>query len=240
LSDRSRAASALAIMMTDVVGSTALRRSRGDRDADDILGLQAAIVHDQVAAFGGQVRKSLRRRVPDHLSFNCGCGPYRHWVWNSFSEFIGRAAQDDPLMLVLEDLHWADESTLLLTDYLTPLLPDMPVLVLGTYRDMEVDLHHPLAFFVEGVYLHLAESGVLLDEHGRIRTEPAVGRGVGAQSIRLVLGQRLDRLTASTRNVLIAATVSGRTFDSDVVSAVAGVDQDGLSMPLMKPNEPAF
>jgi class 3 adenylate cyclase len=42
LSDRSWAANALAIMMTDVVGSTALRRSRGDRDADDILDLQAA------------------------------------------------------------------------------------------------------------------------------------------------------------------------------------------------------
>ena len=45
--------------MTDVVGSTALRRTRGDRDADDILGVQAAIVREQVAAFGGQVRKFL-------------------------------------------------------------------------------------------------------------------------------------------------------------------------------------
>jgi adenylate cyclase len=60
LADRSRAAAnALTIMMTDVVGSTALRRSRGDPDADDLLALQAAIVHDQVAAFGGRVRKSL-------------------------------------------------------------------------------------------------------------------------------------------------------------------------------------
>ena len=47
--------------------------------------------------------------------------------------------------LVLEDLHWADESTVLLTEYLAPLLPEMPVLVLGTYRDIEVDLDHPLA-----------------------------------------------------------------------------------------------
>lgn len=53
MSDRSRAVSALAIMMTDVVGSTALRRSRGDRDADEILGLQAAIVHDEVRTLGG-------------------------------------------------------------------------------------------------------------------------------------------------------------------------------------------
>ena len=59
MSDRSRAAKVLTIMMTDVVGSTALRRARGDRDADDILGMQAAIVHEQVTAFGGRVRKSL-------------------------------------------------------------------------------------------------------------------------------------------------------------------------------------
>ena len=57
--DRSRAANALTIMMTDVVGSTELRRARGDQDADGILALQAAIVQHQVAAFGGRVRKSL-------------------------------------------------------------------------------------------------------------------------------------------------------------------------------------
>src|SRR4029450_8547383 len=69
----------------------------------------------------------------------------RRYVWNSFSEFIGRAAPGQPLLLVLEDLHCADESTVLLPEYLAPLLPDMPVLVLGTYRDLEVDLSNPLA-----------------------------------------------------------------------------------------------
>ena len=93
-----------------------------------------------------RIAPALRRAFPDipppvELPPELG----RRYVWNSFSEFIGRAARDEPLMLVLEDLHWADESTLLLTDYLTPLLSDMPVLVLGTYRDVEVDLHHPLA-----------------------------------------------------------------------------------------------
>ena len=46
-------------MMIDVVGSTALRRARGDADTDDILALLAGIVHDKVMAFGGRVRKSL-------------------------------------------------------------------------------------------------------------------------------------------------------------------------------------
>ena len=46
---------------------------------------------------------------------------------------------------MLEDLHWADESTLLLTEYLAPLLPEMPVLVLGTCREIEMDLHPSLS-----------------------------------------------------------------------------------------------
>jgi class 3 adenylate cyclase/tetratricopeptide (TPR) repeat protein len=205
----------------------------------------------------------------------------RRYVWNSFGEFVGRAAQRQPLLLMLEDLHWAGESTLLLTEYLAPLLPDMPVLVLGTYRDDEVDLHHPLArvigqlgrrrlveqvslrrlsfdgvramlrglagqpapeqlarlidrdtegnpFFVEEVYLHLVESGVLLDEHGRMRADLQLDELSVPESIRLVLGQRVGRLATSTREVLVAAAVSGRVFASELVGEVAGAGPDQL------------
>ena len=205
----------------------------------------------------------------------------RRYVWNSFGSFIGRAAQGQPLLLVLEDLHWADESTVLLTEYLAPLLPEMPVLVLGTYRDIEVDLQHPLArvigqlarrrlvervnlrrlsfdgvrallsalagqpapeqlvrmidretegnpFFVEEVYLHLVESGVLLDDHGRVRADLQLDEVSVPESIRLVLGQRLGRLAGSTREVLVAAAVSGRVFASELVGAVAEAGPDQL------------
>jgi len=49
------------------------------------------------------------------------------------------------MLLILEDLHWADESTVLLTEYLGPLLPQLPVLMFGTYRDDEVDMSYPLS-----------------------------------------------------------------------------------------------
>ena len=48
------------------------------------------------------------------------------------------------------------------------------------------------------------------------------------ESIRLVLGQRLDRLAASTREVLVAAAVSGRVFTSEIVGEVAGASEDAL------------
>jgi class 3 adenylate cyclase/tetratricopeptide (TPR) repeat protein len=235
-----------------------------------------------VAAEIARIAPELRRVFPD-IPPPVELPPElaRRYVWNSFGEFVGRAAQGQPLLLVLEDLHWADESTVLLTEYLAPLLPDMPVLVLGTYRGLGVDLHHPLArvigqlgrkrlvervnlrrlsfdgvramvealagqpapeqlvrvidretegnpFFVEEVYLHLVESGVLLDEYGRMRPDLEVDEASVPESIRLVLGQRLDRLAMSTREVLVAAAVSGRMFISELVGEVAEAGPDQL------------
>ena len=59
MSDRSYATKVLTIMMTDIVGSTALWRARGGPNPDDIFGSQAEIVQDKVMAFGGRVHKSL-------------------------------------------------------------------------------------------------------------------------------------------------------------------------------------
>ena len=61
--DRSHAVELSTIMMTDVVGSTALRRARGDRDANIMLALQAAIVREQV-----DVRWPVRKSLGDGFS----------------------------------------------------------------------------------------------------------------------------------------------------------------------------
>jgi DNA-binding NarL/FixJ family response regulator len=50
-----------------------------------------------------------------------------------------------PLLLVLEDLHDADRGTLDLLVYVARHLGGTPLLLVGTYRDVEVDRTHPLA-----------------------------------------------------------------------------------------------
>jgi class 3 adenylate cyclase/tetratricopeptide (TPR) repeat protein len=62
----------------------------------------------------------------------------RRYLWVSVEEFLARAARHRPLLLVLEDLHWADASTLQLIQHLAPVLPTVPILLVGTYRDVEV------------------------------------------------------------------------------------------------------
>lgn len=50
----------------------------------------------------------------------------------------------EPTLVVLDDLHWADRSSLELLRYLTRFVDDRRVLIVGTYRETEVDLRHPL------------------------------------------------------------------------------------------------
>jgi hypothetical protein len=47
-------------------------------------------------------------------------------------------ARAKPLLLVLEDLHAADEPSVQLLRFLAPDIGDIPLLVIGTMRDLEV------------------------------------------------------------------------------------------------------
>ena len=68
----------------------------------------------------------------------------RFRLFDSFANFFINAAQVQPLMLVLEDLQWADKPSLLLLEFLTRRLADSRFMVLGTYRDAEVTQETPL------------------------------------------------------------------------------------------------
>ena len=50
-----------------------------------------------------------------------------------------------PIVLLLDDLHWADAPSLRLLQHLSRRLADSRLLVIGTYRDVELTRRHPLA-----------------------------------------------------------------------------------------------
>ncbi|MEE9284316.1 MAG: AAA family ATPase, partial [Dehalococcoidia bacterium] len=73
----------------------------------------------------------------------------RRYLFNGMREFIARTGRTQALLLVLDDLHWADDSTLLLLQHIAQQLHEMPVLILGTYRNVELDVARPLARTLE-------------------------------------------------------------------------------------------
>ncbi len=73
----------------------------------------------------------------------------RRQLFNCYRDFIVRVAREQPLLLVLEDLHWSGDSTLSLLDHLTQRLSDLPLLLVGTYRDAGLNVTGGLAKTLE-------------------------------------------------------------------------------------------
>ena len=69
----------------------------------------------------------------------------RFRLFDSVTTLMLGAARDRPIVLVLDDLHWADEPSLLLLRFAARELASSGLLILGTYRDVELGRHHPLA-----------------------------------------------------------------------------------------------
>ncbi len=69
----------------------------------------------------------------------------RFRLFDSVTSLLLAAARDRPIVLVLDDLHWADEPSLLLLRFAARELASSGLLILGTYRDVELGRHHPLA-----------------------------------------------------------------------------------------------
>ncbi|MCH7737298.1 MAG: AAA family ATPase [Chloroflexi bacterium] len=63
----------------------------------------------------------------------------------SMTTFLKNVSRSQPLVLVLDDLHWADQSSLLLLEFLAREIASSCTMVVGTYRDNEVTGSHPLA-----------------------------------------------------------------------------------------------
>ncbi len=70
-------------------------------------------------------------------------GDERLRLFDNIVRFLRSLASDHGLLLVLDDLHWADRSTLVLLHYLLRHLRSDRLLVVVAYREVELDPDHP-------------------------------------------------------------------------------------------------
>src|SRR5205823_4018715 len=115
-----------------------------DRDAEEVaveMGVGAADI--------AQVMSEVRELVPglaeppDPDSLDPEQARFR--FFDSITTFLKNVARREPLVLVLDDLHWADTPSLLLLKFLARELSDARILVIGTYRDVALGRKHPLS-----------------------------------------------------------------------------------------------
>jgi hypothetical protein len=97
-----------------------------------------------------QIAPSLRRVFPD-IPQPLKLPPeqqHRH-LFQSVSEGLANASRTLSYVLILEDLHWADESTLALLIHLANRVAQLPVAIIGTYRDGYTENNPALARTLE-------------------------------------------------------------------------------------------
>lgn len=151
-------------------------------------------------------------------------------------------------VVVFEDLHWADSATLDLLRIVGRRLPDLPVLVVGTYRPHDVDGGHGLRLALGDVPPGLVDevdvpalSAVAVAALARGRDLDAAAlhratggnpffvteilasaRGAAPASVRDAVNARVARLSEAGRRTLGATAVLGPRAEPQVVLIVTG------------------
>jgi DNA-binding NarL/FixJ family response regulator len=98
------------------------------------------------------VLPEVRRRLPElPASTQLEAQPDRYRLFDSISEFICAIAREkeNGLLLCMDDLQWADDSTLRLLEHLCRRVRNVPLLIVATFRDTELDVGGPLARTLE-------------------------------------------------------------------------------------------
>jgi len=119
-----------------------LRAVAAAQNADELradLGAGASDIADIVP--------EIRARLPDldppvTLSDPSGT---RFRLFGSIARFLIDASRRQSLVLVLDDLHWADVPSLRLLEFLAQEMGDSQLLIVGTYRETELSRRHRLS-----------------------------------------------------------------------------------------------
>ncbi|MDP9182469.1 MAG: AAA family ATPase, partial [Actinomycetota bacterium] len=114
-----------------------------------LTGSAGPALRDALLAAGSELARlvpALQRRQPHREP----AGPpdpetERYRLFEAVTAVLEAATQHGPVLLVLDDLHWADRPSLILLRHLTRSPRLQRLLVLGTYRETDLDRRHPLS-----------------------------------------------------------------------------------------------
>jgi len=113
-----------------------------------VEGVSETVVASHVAERGPHLARlvpQLAKRVPVDLPAPQDPDSERFVLFGCIADLLARASVEHPVLVVLDDLHWADRPSLQLLRHLHTTETPMRVGVLGTFRDSDVAAGDPLS-----------------------------------------------------------------------------------------------
>ena len=165
-----------------------------------------------VEAHGSELARlvpALAGRIPDlPPSTAADSDTERYLLFAAVVGLLAAASDHQPIVLVLDDLQWADKGSLLLLRHLAAADQAMRVLVLGTYRDSELSHTHPLTDTLAALH---RQSDV-----SRIDLTGLDDRGV-VSYVEAAAGQALDETGVGLAHALYRETDGNPFFVGEVL-----------------------
>ncbi len=174
-------------------------------------GLVAAMPPDDLPMLGDQAMAELAAILPSLDGLRRQSGPDRAQLFAAVTDLVATVAKERPVLLVLDDLQWADDDTLLLVRHMLRRGGDAPVLMVAITRDHDLGPGHALADVVHS-----------LDRDGWVRRLPL--RGLGEGEVRELLAHLQgpgDHGVAARR--LVAETAGNPFLLTELARAGGGV-----------------
>jgi hypothetical protein len=160
----------------------------------------------QVAAAVGPAGPELARVVPEMGGHSAaGSGEQtdpdsaRWRLFQAIDAFLARLSEQAPVVLALDDLHWADKSSLLLLAHLGRSADPARLAIVCAYRQSELGRSHPLA-------------GVLADLHREHQPERFALAGLTPDEVRQLAGAWVGPDTPRELARALHAETAGNPF----------------------------
>jgi pilus assembly protein CpaF len=239
--------------------------SAGAKTLQDAVGENGPLLSNLVPALRQKVRGMAPASQVDE-------GKLREQLFRAVYEFLVGCQGAKPLLILLDDLQWADEASVLLLRDLAERLGGSRIVIAATYWESELDSGRPFTsvvsrflcrrraqrvglgrltdreiekmvaamaetplnpvqligiqaategnpLFVEQSYLYMSASESMLGGSSRVQASFTEEDLELAQSVRGLIGRRLERLSEPAQRMLVAAAVIGRDFDIALLEA---------------------
>ncbi len=154
----------------------------------------------------------LAHRVPVPQSSSSDAESERYLLFGAVLDLLTRVSAIAPVVLLLDDLHWSDRQSVQLLRHVVAADARLRLLVIGTFRESDVDTAHPLAETLAALH---RESGV----------ERIALRGLGDDELLELLettaGHRMTEDGVALRDALLAETEGNPFFVGEMLRHLA-------------------